>query len=73
MLEKTRLEELSIALPDKERKELLERISRRMEREESEEGGPRRAAGGRAGEDHRLRAAPGRLRGCSSWSGCAPS
>lgn len=37
MLEKTRLEELSIALPDKERKELLERISRRMEREESDE------------------------------------
>jgi hypothetical protein len=40
MVEKTRLEELSIALPDKERKELLERISRRMEREESEEGVP---------------------------------
>ena len=40
MLEKSRLEELSIALPDKERKELLERISRRMEREESEEGVP---------------------------------
>ncbi len=37
MLEKTRLEELSIALPDKERKELLDRISRRMEREEGEE------------------------------------
>jgi hypothetical protein len=40
MVEKTRLEELSIALPDKERKELLERISRRMEREEGEEGIP---------------------------------
>jgi hypothetical protein len=40
MLEKTRLEELSIALPDKERKELLERISRRMEREEGEEAVP---------------------------------
>ncbi|MCX7030534.1 MAG: DUF5312 family protein [Spirochaetes bacterium] len=40
MLEKTRLEELSIALPDKERKELLDRISRRMEREESEEAVP---------------------------------
>ncbi len=40
MLEKTRLEELSIALPDKERKALLERINRRMEREESEEAVP---------------------------------
>ena len=40
MLEKTRLEELSIALPDKERKELLERISRRMEREEGDEAVP---------------------------------
>ncbi len=29
-----------------------------MEREESEEGGPRRAARGRAREDHRVRAAP---------------
>lgn len=40
MLEKTRLEELAIALPDKERKDLLERISRRMEREEGEEAVP---------------------------------
>ena len=37
MVEKTRLEELSTALPEKERKELLERINRRMEREDSEE------------------------------------
>ena len=40
MLEKTRLEELSIALPDKERKDLLDRINRRMDREESEEAVP---------------------------------
>ncbi len=40
MVEKTRLEELSIALPEKERKELLDRISRRMEREEGEEAVP---------------------------------
>ena len=37
MLEKSRLEELSMALPEKERKALLERIGRRMEREEGEE------------------------------------
>ncbi len=37
MLEKTRLEELSIALPEAERKELLERITRRLEREESDD------------------------------------
>ncbi len=40
MIEKTRLEELSSALPEHERKELLERISKRMEREESEEAVP---------------------------------
>ena len=40
MLEKTRLEELSLALPEKERKDLLERIARRMERTEGEEAFP---------------------------------
>lgn len=40
MLEKTRLEELSMELPEKERKELLERIEKRMEREEGEEAVP---------------------------------
>jgi len=40
MIEKSRLEELSTALPEKERKELLERISRRMEHEEGEEAVP---------------------------------
>ena len=40
MLEKTRLEQLSIALPDKERKDLLDRINRRMDREEGEEAVP---------------------------------
>jgi hypothetical protein len=37
MLEKSRLEELSQELPEKERKTLLERIGRRMETEEGEE------------------------------------
>jgi hypothetical protein len=37
MLEKSRLEELSLELPEKERKTLLERIGRRMEKEEGEE------------------------------------
>ncbi len=37
MRAKTRLEELSLALPEKERKDLLERIARRMERTEPEE------------------------------------
>ncbi len=37
MLEKSRLEELSLALPEKERKTLLERIGRRMEKEEGED------------------------------------
>ncbi len=40
MLEKTRLEELSLELPEKERKELLERIGKRMERDEGEEAVP---------------------------------
>jgi hypothetical protein len=40
MLEKSRLEELSLALPEAERKELLDRISKRMEREEGEEAVP---------------------------------
>ncbi len=40
MLEKSRLEELSKELPEKERKELLERIGKRMDREESEEAVP---------------------------------
>ncbi len=40
MREKTRLEELSLALPEKERKDLLERITRRMERTEGEEAFP---------------------------------
>ena len=40
MIEKSRLEELSTALPEKERKELLERIARRMEHEEGEEAVP---------------------------------
>jgi hypothetical protein len=40
MLAKTRLEELSLALPEKERKDLLERIARRMERTEPEETFP---------------------------------
>jgi len=40
MLEKSRLEELSTALPEKERKELLDRIGKRMEREESDEAVP---------------------------------
>jgi len=40
MLEKSRLEELSMALPEKERKVLLERIGKRMEREEGEEAVP---------------------------------
>lgn len=40
MLEKSRLEELSAALPETERKELLERIMKRMEQEESEEAVP---------------------------------
>jgi hypothetical protein len=39
-MEKSRLEELSKALPEKERKELLERIGRRMEQEESEDPVP---------------------------------
>ncbi len=39
-MEKSRLEELSKALPEKERKELLERIGRRMEQEEGEEPVP---------------------------------
>jgi hypothetical protein len=40
MLEKSRLEELSMELPEKERKELLERIGKRMEREESADAVP---------------------------------
>jgi hypothetical protein len=40
MLEKSRLEELSLALPEAERKELLDRITKRMEREEGEEAVP---------------------------------
>jgi hypothetical protein len=40
MVEKSRLEELSMALPEKERKDLLERIGKRMEREESAEAVP---------------------------------
>jgi hypothetical protein len=40
MLEKSRLEELSAALPERERKELLERISKRMEHEDGEEAVP---------------------------------
>jgi hypothetical protein len=40
MLEKSRLEELSMELPEKERKELLERIEKRLEREEGEEAVP---------------------------------
>ncbi|MGA2641644.1 MAG: DUF5312 family protein [Spirochaetia bacterium] len=40
MPEKSRLEELSKELPDKERKELLERIGKRMEREDGEEAVP---------------------------------
>ena len=39
-MEKSRLEELSMALPEKERKELLERIGRRMEQEEGEDPVP---------------------------------
>jgi len=38
MAQMSRLEELSKELPEKERKALLERIGRRMEREEGEEG-----------------------------------
>ncbi len=38
MPEKNRLEELSKELPEKERKELLERIGKRIEREEGEGG-----------------------------------
>ena len=37
MREKSRLEELSMALPEQERKDLLERIARRMEQGEGEE------------------------------------
>jgi len=40
MPEKSRLEELSKELPEKERKELLERIGKRMEHEEGEEPVP---------------------------------
>ncbi len=40
MWQKTRLEELSEALPERERRELLERIARRMERAGSEESFP---------------------------------
>jgi hypothetical protein len=40
MPEKSRLEELSKELPDKERKELLERIGKRMEHEDGEEAVP---------------------------------
>jgi hypothetical protein len=40
MLEKSRLEELSMELPEKERKELLERIGKRMDREESDDAVP---------------------------------
>jgi hypothetical protein len=40
MLEKTVLEKLSIGLPEKERRELLDRINRRMEREDSDEAVP---------------------------------
>jgi hypothetical protein len=40
MRAKTRLEELSLALPEKERKDLLERIARRMERTEPDEAFP---------------------------------
>ena len=40
MLEKSRLEELSAELPEAERKELLERIAKRMAGEESEEAIP---------------------------------
>lgn len=39
-MEKSRLEELSLALPEKERKELLERISKRLEKEQVEEAIP---------------------------------
>lgn len=39
-MEKSRLEELSKELPEKERKELLERIGRRMEQEEGEDPVP---------------------------------
>jgi hypothetical protein len=40
MIEKSRLEELSQALPENERKQLLERISRRMDAQEGEEVSP---------------------------------
>jgi len=40
MLARTRLEELSLALPERERKHLLERITRRMQNAEAEETFP---------------------------------
>jgi hypothetical protein len=62
MLEKSRLEELSIALPEKERKELLERIGKRMEREEGEEPVPVDLQ-----EDEREKIAAYELKKASTW------
>ena len=62
MLEKSRLEELSIALPEKERKELLERIGKRMEREEGEEAVPVELQ-----EDEREKIAAYELKKASAW------
>jgi hypothetical protein len=62
MLEKSRLEELSIALPEKERRELLERIGKRMEREEGEEPVPVDLQ-----EDEREKIAAYELKKASAW------
>jgi hypothetical protein len=62
MMEKSRLEELSMALPEKERKELLERIGRRMEREEGEEAVPVELR-----EDEREKIISFELRKASPW------
>jgi hypothetical protein len=62
MLEKSRLEELSIALPEKERKELLERIGKRMEKEDGEEAVPVELQ-----EDEREKIAAYELKKASAW------
>jgi hypothetical protein len=62
MLEKSRLEELSIALPEKERKELLERIGKRMEKEDGEEAVPVELQ-----EDEREKIAAYELKKATAW------
>ena len=62
MLEKSRLEELSMELPEKERKELLERIGKRMERDEGEEAVPVELQ-----EDERQKIIAYEMKNASAW------